>query len=54
MYLAPPVVQSEGLHYNDSLSSTFSALHIQNRVPIFSEHASKLCVIAAASLMVKT
>ena len=41
-------------NYNDSLSSAFSALHIQNRMQIFSEHASKLCVIAAASLMGKT
>ena len=54
MYLAPPIVQSEVLNYNDSLSSAFNALHIHDRVQIFSEHASKLCVIAAASLMVKT
>ena len=53
MHLALPIVQSEVLSYNDSLSSAFSALHIHNRVQIFSEHASKLCVIAAASLMVK-
>ena len=54
MYLAPPIVQSEVLNYNDNLSSAFSAFHIHNRVQIFSEHASKLCVIAAASLIVKT
>ena len=54
MYLAPPIVQSEVLNYNDSLSSTFSALHIHERVHIFSEHASKLCVKVAASLVVKT
>ena len=54
VYLALPIVQSEVLNYNDSLSSVFSALHIHNRVQIFSEHASKLCVIAAASLMIKT
>ena len=44
MYLAPPIVQSEELNYNPS------ELYMQ----IFSEHASKLCVIAAASVMVKT
>ena len=54
MYLAPPIVQSEVLRYNDRLSSAFNALHIHDRVQIFSEHARKLCVIAAASLMVKT
>ena len=42
------------LNYNDSLSSAFNALHIHDRVQIFSELASKLCVIAEASLMVKT
>ena len=52
MYLAPPIVQSEALYYNDSLSSAFRSLHIHDRVQIFSEHASKLCVIAAASVMV--
>ena len=54
MYLAAPIVQSEAFNYNDSLSSAFRALHIHDRVRIFCEHASKLCVIAAASLMVKT
>ena len=55
MYLAPPIIQlSEVPNYNDSLSSAFNALHIHDRVQIFSEHASKLCIIAAASLMVKT
>ena len=53
MYLALPIVQSEVLNYNDSLSSTFSALHIHDRMQIFNNHASKLCVIAVASLMVK-
>ena len=52
MYLAPPIVQSEALNYNASQSSAFRALHIHDRMQIFSEHASKLCVIAAASLMV--
>ena len=54
MYLIPPIVQSEVLNYNDSLSSAFNTLHIYDWLQIFSEHASKLCVIAAASLMVKT
>ena len=54
MYLARPIVQAEALNYNDSLSSTFRALHIHDRVRIFCEHASKLFVTAAASLMVKT
>ena len=54
MYLASPIVQSEVLKYNDSLSSAFSALHIHDRVQVFSEHASKLSVKAAASLMIKT
>ena len=54
IYLAPPIVQSEVLNYNDSLSSAFNALHIHDRVQILSEHVSKLCVKAAASLMVKT
>ena len=54
MYLAPTIIRSEVLNYNGSLSSTFNALHIHDWVQIFSEHASKLCIIAAASLMVKT
>ena len=54
MYLAPPFVQSEVVSYNDKLSSAFNAVHIHDRVQIFSDYASKLCVIAAASLMVKT
>ena len=54
MYLALPIVQSEVFNYNDSLSSAFNVLHIYDRVQTFSEHASKLCVIAAASLMVNT
>ena len=54
MYLTPPIVQSEVLNYNDSLSFAFNALHIHDWLQIFSEHASKLCVIAAASSMVKT
>ena len=54
MYLAPPIVQSEVLKYNDSLSSAFNTIHIHHIEQIFSEHASKLCVIVAASLMVKT
>ena len=52
MYLVPPIVQSEALNYNDSLNSAFRALHIHDRAQIFSEHASKLCAIVAASLMV--
>ena len=48
------IVQSEALNYNGSLNSAFRALHIHGRVQIFSEHASELCVIAAASSMVKT
>ena len=31
VYLAPPIVQSEELSYNVSLSSAFSALHIHDR-----------------------
>ena len=54
MYLAPPISNQKCANYNDSLSSAFSALHIQNRMQIFSEHASNLCVIAVASLMGKT
>ena len=54
MYLAPPIVQSEAFNYNDSLSSALRVLHIHDRVRIFCEHASKLCVIAAASFIVKT
>ena len=54
MYLAPRIVQSEVLNYNDSINSALSASHIHDRVQIFSDHASKLCVIEAASLMVKT
>ena len=54
LYLAPPIVQSEVLNYNDSINSAFSASHIHDRVQIFSGDANKLCVIVAASLMVKT
>ena len=54
MHLAPSIVQSEVLNYNDSLSAAFSASQIHDRGCKYLGTMLVLCVIAAASDLVKT